>query len=329
MVDGMCTLMSCNARVANERVQFPFAVEVCSSSSRCSRESHPQSYPSLCKWSPDCLPQELTCSWYSKRSDCPSRLQPKTPDLQMFEPFRSFLTVLPFHSCMACAWLGRAGSWLFLVLLAPMVLRYSSAARLALRGCGRIRHKTAVLAHGLSSLEAPAQGSNFVTQIVLEDLKAGKNGGKVVTRFPPEPNGYLHLGHAKAVLLNFGIASQFGGSCHMRMDDTNPSKENVGFVQSILDDVRWITTGSVASPDPWTGGVLHASDYFQTIYDAAEFLIQSNLAYVDHLSQGTCVKAGSMRASPPVLFVFMCTLASTVVLIDRLFCCFCACGFVL
>jgi glutaminyl-tRNA synthetase len=128
---------------------------------------------------------------------------------------------------------------------------------------------------------------NFITNIIDEDLANGKNGKQVVTRFPPEPNGYLHIGHAKSINLNFAIAKMYQGTTHMRFDDTNPAKEEMEYILSILDDVRWVVTGNTkADPPPWNGPVRYASDYFPTIYEAAEYLIKEGLAYVDHLSTG-------------------------------------------
>jgi tRNA synthetases class I (E and Q), catalytic domain len=106
----------------------------------------------------------------------------------------------------------------------------------------------------------------------------------VMTRFPPEPNGYLHLGHAKAVCFNFAVARMFGGTCNMRMDDTNPSKEDEEYVESILKDVKWIQSGLYQGTEPWDGEVKKTSDYFDIIYDAAVVLIQQGDAYVDSLS---------------------------------------------
>lgn len=129
---------------------------------------------------------------------------------------------------------------------------------------------------------------NFISNIIEEDIAQGKYGGSVVTRFPPEPNGYLHLGHAKSVNFNFGIAAAYGGVTHMRFDDTNPAKEDMEYVRSILDDVRWLVTGDTqANPPPWHGPIRHASDYFPVLYAAAEYLIQQGLAYVDELTPGT------------------------------------------
>ena len=126
---------------------------------------------------------------------------------------------------------------------------------------------------------------NFITHVIESDLKENRNGGRVVTRFPPEPNGYLHLGHAKSICFNFGVARQYNGVTHMRFDDTNPAKEEIEYVNSILADVRWLVGNSAS--DPWEGPVRHASDYFQTLYDSAVFLIKNGLAYVDNLSPGT------------------------------------------
>ena len=119
--------------------------------------------------------------------------------------------------------------------------------------------------------------SNFVEEIVAEDLKAGKNGGRVHTRFPPEPNGYLHIGHAKSICLNFGTAAKFGGLCNLRFDDTNPSKEDVEYVESIQQDVRWLGFD-------WVDRLFYASDYFEQLYQYAVHLIQAGKAYVCDLS---------------------------------------------
>lgn len=143
--------------------------------------------------------------------------------------------------------------------------------------CGRL------MSHSSASA---VQQKNFLTKIVEEDIAMGKNGRRVLTRFPPEPNGYLHLGHAKSVHLNYAIAKNYDGAMHMRLDDTNPDKENMLYVSSILDDVRWLINGKTDSEAPWDGSVKYASDYFQLIYRAAQFLIQNDLAYVDHLSPG-------------------------------------------
>ena len=124
----------------------------------------------------------------------------------------------------------------------------------------------------------PAGGMDFVRQIVADDLKTNKNGGRVVTRFPPEPNGYLHIGHAKSMCLNFGIAQEFpGGVCHLRFDDTNPSREDVEFVESIKTDIQWLGFD-------WNGHLYYASDYFEQLYEFAVQLIQDGNAYVCDLS---------------------------------------------
>ena len=119
--------------------------------------------------------------------------------------------------------------------------------------------------------------SDFVRSIVAEDLKHSKNGGRVITRFPPEPNGYLHIGHAKSICLNFGVAHENGGRCHLRFDDTNPTKEEVEYVESIQQDVRWLGWD-------WGDSMYFASDYFEQLYGFAVQLIQAGKAYVCSLS---------------------------------------------
>src|SRR5450432_398643 len=124
----------------------------------------------------------------------------------------------------------------------------------------------------------PASGpSNFVRDIVLEDLKSNKYQGRVHTRFPPEPNGCLHIGHAKSICLNFGLAAEFGGQTNLRFDDTNPSKEETEYVDSIIDNVHWLGFD-------WEGRLFYASDYFGQLYEWAIQLIQSGKAYVCDLS---------------------------------------------
>ena len=118
---------------------------------------------------------------------------------------------------------------------------------------------------------------NFIRNIVAEDLKTNKNNGRVHTRFPPEPNGYLHIGHAKSICLNFGIAAENGGLCNLRFDDTNPSKEEVEYVESIMEDVRWLGFD-------WDDRLFYASDYFEKLYEYAEELIRKGKAYVCDLS---------------------------------------------
>jgi glutaminyl-tRNA synthetase len=119
----------------------------------------------------------------------------------------------------------------------------------------------------------------------LDDATTKISIPPVMTRFPPEPNGYLHLGHAKAISFNFAVARMFHGTCNMRMDDTNPSKEDEEYVESILEDVKWIQSGLYPGKDvPWEGDVRKTSSYFDIIYDCAEALIKSGDAYVDSLS---------------------------------------------
>jgi len=119
---------------------------------------------------------------------------------------------------------------------------------------------------------------DFIRQIVAEDVKANKNDGRVVTRFPPEPNGYLHIGHAKSICLNFGIAAEYeGGKCYLRFDDTNPSKEDIEYVESIKADVRWLGYD-------WEERLRHSSDYFDLLYEYAIALIKMNKAYVCNLT---------------------------------------------
>ncbi len=118
---------------------------------------------------------------------------------------------------------------------------------------------------------------DFIRAIIEEDLGSGKYGGRVATRFPPEPNGYLHIGHAKSICLNFGAAEEYGGTCNLRFDDTNPTKEDTEFVESIIKDVRWLGFD-------WDDRLYHASDYFKQLYDYAVELIKKGKAYVDSLS---------------------------------------------
>ncbi len=122
-----------------------------------------------------------------------------------------------------------------------------------------------------------APASDFIRAIVVEDIKNNKRGGRVHTRFPPEPNGYLHIGHAKSICLNFGIAAEFSGLCNLRFDDTNPTKEEVEYVDSIKEDVHWLGFD-------WDGREYYASDYFQKLYEFAVRLIKDGKAYVDSLT---------------------------------------------
>lgn len=140
--------------------------------------------------------------------------------------------------------------------------------------------------------ELTAIPTNFIRNIIDEDNRTGKWNGRVETRFPPEPNGYLHIGHAKSICLNFGLARDYSGACHMRFDDTNPTREEQEYVDSILDSVKWLGFD-------WGKHLYYASDYFDKLYEFAEHLIKRNKAYVDSLSaeeirqyRGTLTEAG-------------------------------------
>ena len=137
---------------------------------------------------------------------------------------------------------------------------------------------------------------DFIREIVEEHNRTGRFGGRVQTRFPPEPNGYLHIGHAKAITIDFGVAADYGGICNLRIDDTNPSKEETEYVEAIAEDIRWLGFD-------WGERILYASDYFDALYDYAEQLIMLGKAYVDDLSaeemreyRGTLTEPG--RNSP-------------------------------
>ena len=119
----------------------------------------------------------------------------------------------------------------------------------------------------------PTLPTDFIRAAVLEDMKSGRFGGRVHTRFPPEPNGYLHIGHAKALSIDFGIAEEFGGQCNLRFDDTNPVKEDVEYVDAIKEDIRWLGFD-------WEDRVFYASDYFEQLYECAVQLIKKGKAYV-------------------------------------------------
>ncbi len=135
--------------------------------------------------------------------------------------------------------------------------------------------------------------SNFIREIILEHNRSGRFGGKVVTRFPPEPNGYLHIGHAKAINIDFGMAREFGGHCGLRFDDTNPAKESQEYVDAIMRDIRWLGFD-------WGQHLHHASDNFEQLYQWAVQLIKAGKAYVDELTheqmreaRGTLTEAGT------------------------------------
>ncbi|MEE3087056.1 MAG: glutamate--tRNA ligase family protein, partial [Pseudomonadota bacterium] len=138
--------------------------------------------------------------------------------------------------------------------------------------------------------------SNFIKTLISRDLEDGKHGGRVRTRFPPEPNGYLHIGHAKSICLNFTVAAEYGGQCNLRFDDTNPAKESQEYVDSIKENIRWLGF-------EWNGEVRYSSSYFDALYSFANQLIASGHAYVCNLSpeqareyRGTLTEVG--RNSP-------------------------------
>ena len=126
----------------------------------------------------------------------------------------------------------------------------------------------------INNEETAERGLNFVEQIVYNDLREGKNGGRLNTRFPPEPNGYLHIGHAKAICMDFGVAEKFGGTCNLRFDDTNPVKEDVEYVDAIREDIHWLGFD-------WGDREYYASDYFPKLFDLAVRMIKEGKAYVD------------------------------------------------
>jgi glutaminyl-tRNA synthetase len=139
---------------------------------------------------------------------------------------------------------------------------------------------------------ASSPSADFIRAIIAEDRRTDKHGGRVATRFPPEPNGYLHIGHAKSICLNFGVAAEHGGTCNLRFDDTNPTKEDVEYVEAIEADVRWLGFS-------WDDRLYFASDYFERLYECAERLIRDGKAYVDSLTaeeireyRGTLTQAG-------------------------------------
>jgi glutaminyl-tRNA synthetase len=140
--------------------------------------------------------------------------------------------------------------------------------------------------------EGSKKSLNFIEQIVENDLKEGKNQGRIATRFPPEPNGYLHIGHAKAICLDFGIAQKYGGTCNLRFDDTNPTKEDVEYVDSIMEDIRWLGFS-------WDN-LFYASDYFGKLFQFAQELIKRGLAYVDDQSAEVIAQQKGTPTSPGV-----------------------------
>lgn len=140
-----------------------------------------------------------------------------------------------------------------------------------------------------TNVDAPKKSLNFIELMVEQDLREGRNDGRIQTRFPPEPNGYLHIGHAKAICLDFGIAKKYGGICNLRFDDTNPAKEDVEYVDSIMEDIKWLGY-------EWKN-VYYASDYFQQLWDLAVQLIKDGKAYIDEQSAETIAK---QKGSPTV-----------------------------
>lgn len=138
--------------------------------------------------------------------------------------------------------------------------------------------------------EESQKSLNFIEQIVENDLKEGKNGGRLQTRFPPEPNGYLHIGHAKAIIMDFGIAQKYGGVCNLRFDDTNPTKEDVEYVDAIREDIQWLGF-------QW-GDEFYASDYFEKLYELAERIILAGHAYVDEQTAAQIAEQKGTPTSP-------------------------------
>jgi glutaminyl-tRNA synthetase len=138
--------------------------------------------------------------------------------------------------------------------------------------------------------EDKKESLNFIEQIIEDDLKSGKNNGRILTRFPPEPNGYLHIGHAKAICINFETAQKYGGKTNLRFDDTNPTTEETEYVDSIQNDIRWLGY-------EWNGDAVYASDYFGQLYEFAVSLVKKGLAYVD---DSTPEEIAAMKGSPSV-----------------------------
>ncbi len=145
--------------------------------------------------------------------------------------------------------------------------------------------------HHSTETEDEVKPLNFIEQIIEEEIAEGKNGGRVHTRFPPEPNGYLHIGHATSICLNFGLAERYHGKCNLRFDDTNPVKEDVEYTDAIQEDIKWLGF-------QWDGEVRYASDYFQQLYDWAEQMIQEGKAYVDDQSAEE-ISAGRKTINEP------------------------------
>lgn len=146
------------------------------------------------------------------------------------------------------------------------------------------------MAENIENIAEEKKGLNFVQQLIADDLAAGKNGGRLNTRFPPEPNGYLHIGHAKAICMDFGAAEMFGGTCNLRFDDTNPTKEDTEYVDAIKEDIKWLGFD-------WKDREYYASDYFPKLYELAVRMIKEGKAYVD---DQTSEEIAAQKGSPTV-----------------------------
>ena len=153
------------------------------------------------------------------------------------------------------------------------------------------QHNVMTTIEGNNAIEEK-KSLSFVEQIIEEDLAAGKNGGRIQTRFPPEPNGYLHIGHAKAICMDFGAAEKYKGVCNLRFDDTNPSKENTEYVENILNDIQWLGF-------KW-GNIYYASDYFEKLWEFAVWLIKKGLAYVDEQTSEQIAQQKGTPTTPGV-----------------------------
>ena len=144
----------------------------------------------------------------------------------------------------------------------------------------------------INNNEEVKKSKSFVEQFVEEDLAEGKNGGRIQTRFPPEPNGYIHIGHAKAICMDFGVAENYNGICNLRFDDTNPSKEDTEYVDSIMNDIKWLGFN-------WAN-VYYASDYFQGLWDFAVWLIKEGKAYIDEQTSEEIAQQKGTPTTPGV-----------------------------
>src|SRR5437870_4364178 len=155
-------------------------------------------------------------------------------------------------------------------------------------GLPDIKSKSEPEAGGRAPEDSTRGPSNFIREIIIEDLKTNKFGGRVHTRFPPEPNGYLHIGHAKSINLNFGLAAEFGGKCNLRFDDTNPEKEETEYVDSIIEDARWLG-------GDWEDRLFYASDYFGQLYEWALQLI-----ITAPVTSGAFIRCTITRTASPI-----------------------------